>query len=734
MHNPLVLNPAIAGTAEGVSMVFLHRNQWVGFEGAPATQTFSIHGPLRNKLQMMGLGLHIINDKLGPINNYGISGSVAYKLPIASGKLSVGIRGGLLNHNIDLNKIEYFSGTQSVQKNKNNRFLSTFDLGLLYYTKTFYLGTAISHLFRPKITENTPGNNIQGHLERHFIATSNYDIILNQFVIFKPSVLFKYVKNSPVDLDINANFLFHNNYWLGAGYRLNYGAIFLAGINIADKLKVGYSFDASFNKIKKIVGGSHEIFISYDLKKKSPEIKLYLVTEEGVIIMTAIKDKKGYFFFGKLPSEKNYIFMLETDDLELIDEVQVKLTNKEGKEVIITANKEKNKFFRYTHLPYQETKLYAINKEMDTVMVAVRNEDGSFVFKLLPDDPDYVFSLESYDDSSSVNEINILINGKSIKLKKGEDIYFRYEKLPVEDVKLYLLDINGDTLGTGTLNDDGFFIFSTLPADKDYLFLLNAKDAGLIDEVQIMYIDDKKEKVIITAIKGADKFFKYEHLQYKEAKLHLISEEGDTLMSVIRNKDGFFLFKELPSDKNYIFLLDNMDTTLIDDILILFRDKKGKETLITATKETANRFKYHCLPGSKNGKLELIDKNDVPVILEEWEEKIVNTVFESLKFNTGEAIIRYESFPYLEKLSDLLIKRQEWKIKLSGHTDDVGRNRFNLLLSKKRAEAVKRALVKRSVPPKRIIVKYYGETKPVADNSSENGRQKNRRVEMLIVK
>ena len=223
-------------------------------------------------------------------------------------------------------------------------------------------------------------------------------------------------------------------------------------------------------------------------------------------------------------------------------------------------------------------------------------------------------------------------------------------------------------------------------------------------------------------------------MQYKEAKLHLISEDGDILMTVTRNKEGFFLFKELPSDRNYIFLLEDRDSALIDDILILFRDDKGKETLITAAKETANRFKYHYLPGSEIGKPGLIDEEDVLVILEKEEEKIVNTVFESLKFNTGEAIIRYESFPYIKELSDLLIKRPEWKIKLSGHTDDVGKERFNLLLSKKRAEAVKRALVKRMIPPKRIIVKYYGETKAVADNSSENGRQKNRRVEMLIVK
>ena len=108
--------------------------------------------------------------------------------------------------------------------------------------------------------------------------------------------------------------------------------------------------------------------------------------------------------------------------------------------------------------------------------------------------------------------------------------------------------------------------------------------------------------------------------------------------------------------------------------------------------------------------------------------------FSDLEFNIGSAIITFGSYASLGELSDLLSKKPEWKLKLSGHTDNVGSDKSNLLLSKNRAEAVKTVLTNRGVDANQIIVKYYGESQPIASNNEEDGRQKNRRVEMLIIK
>jgi len=127
-----------------------------------------------------------------------------------------------------------------------------------------------------------------------------------------------------------------------------------------------------------------------------------------------------------------------------------------------------------------------------------------------------------------------------------------------------------------------------------------------------------------------------------------------------------------------------------------------------------------------------VENKGCPEIKEE-EQEILNTAFENLEFESGKNIIKEVSFPSLEELALLLIKKSEWKITIAGHTDDVGKAQTNLILSKKRSEAVRDFLVQRGVTTERVIVQYFGEDKPIADNETKEGRQKNRRVEMTII-
>ncbi len=127
-----------------------------------------------------------------------------------------------------------------------------------------------------------------------------------------------------------------------------------------------------------------------------------------------------------------------------------------------------------------------------------------------------------------------------------------------------------------------------------------------------------------------------------------------------------------------------------------------------------------------------VENNGCPEIKEE-EQEIINTAFENLEFETAKAIIKDVSYESLEKLAELLIQKPDWRIKVAGHTDSQGAAQNNLILSKKRAEAVKEFLMSRGVTEDRIIVQYFGETQPIADNDTPEGRQKNRRVEMEII-
>lgn len=127
-----------------------------------------------------------------------------------------------------------------------------------------------------------------------------------------------------------------------------------------------------------------------------------------------------------------------------------------------------------------------------------------------------------------------------------------------------------------------------------------------------------------------------------------------------------------------------------------------------------------------------IENDGCPVIEEEVQE-ILNTAFENLEFETGKDIIKAESIPSLTELAEVLVKRPEWKLQIAGHTDNVGDEQANLVLSKKRAEAVKNFMISKGIDASRLNALFFGESMPIADNNTPEGRQKNRRVEMTII-
>jgi outer membrane protein OmpA-like peptidoglycan-associated protein len=119
--------------------------------------------------------------------------------------------------------------------------------------------------------------------------------------------------------------------------------------------------------------------------------------------------------------------------------------------------------------------------------------------------------------------------------------------------------------------------------------------------------------------------------------------------------------------------------------------------------------------------------------IEKKDQEVIDMAVKNLEFETSKDIIEESSKPSLNTLADKLKQKGEWNLLLSGHTDNVGDDDANMILSKNRAEAVKNYLISKGIAENRIKVNYFGETKPIADNTAPEGRQKNRRVEFVIV-
>ncbi len=175
------------------------------------------------------------------------------------------------------------------------------------------------------------------------------------------------------------------------------------------------------------------------------------------------------------------------------------------------------------------------------------------------------------------------------------------------------------------------------------------------------------------------------------------------------------------------------------------KDKDGVADNIDKCPEVAGLTTNFGCPEDDMDKDGIIDKLDScpktpgPVsnhgcpIIEKAEKEILKTAFSNLEFESGKDIIKVVSYSSLEELAKLLVRKPTWKLKLAGHTDNVGKVDANMTLSRKRAEAVKNFLVIVGIESERIMTEYYGPNKPIADNKTPEGRAKNRRVEMNIV-
>lgn len=264
MFNPLMINPAYAGSRENLSFALFVRDQWTGFPGAPKTQTLSVHSPLKNK--KMGLGLNIVGDQIGPKKSTAILGTYAYRIKLGKGKLSFGLRGGLVKYDINWAEVDFKDQTDNYAMNGvDSKTLPTFDFGMYYYGKSFYAGLSVNHLNEPVygIKSDSSGSD-QAMLRKHSFLTVGKAFILSENVVFKPSFLIKTVEGAPGSLDVNASFLINKTLWLGASLRSGSGIAFIFEYNITDKFRAGYAYDLTMNKLKYHSQGSHEIFIGYD--------------------------------------------------------------------------------------------------------------------------------------------------------------------------------------------------------------------------------------------------------------------------------------------------------------------------------------------------------------------------------------------------------------------------------------------------------------------------------------
>ncbi len=273
IFNPLIINPAYAGSKGVLSGVLVYRDQWTGITGAPVTQTLSIHGPLRNK--KIGLGLHVFNDKIGSIRLMGLVGSYAYRISLGQSKLSLGIQAGIYQHKVNYSELNIYNSNDNVfLQGESAKFMPDLNFGIYYYSNRYYFGAIISHLIGQEIFQSGDNTNNMFQLVKHYRFIAGYALPLNENIIFKPSCMINYTDKAPINLDINTGFLFYKKLEPGLSFRTSNALVFFIEYNIKDNLGIGYSYDYNLSKFMNHKNGSHEFMVTYDINIYKKKIML----------------------------------------------------------------------------------------------------------------------------------------------------------------------------------------------------------------------------------------------------------------------------------------------------------------------------------------------------------------------------------------------------------------------------------------------------------------------------
>lgn len=275
MFNTLAINPAYAGTRDMLSLMLLSRHQWVGFEGAPSTQTLTAHSPVANK--NIGLGLSLIHDHLGPTRQTGLYFDYSFQVKMNEAlRLSFGLKGGFNYYQLDMTQLNRLTPYDDPAYNDPNisKLLPNFGFGLYLYSTRFYLGLSAPKLLENKFsTEGDIESEQTGKETRHYFITSGAVFDLSNEVKFKPSILTRLAEASPISFDMNVNFLFKEKLWVGGMYRISnsFGAI--VQYQITKQFKIGYAFDMTTNELRNYNSGTHEIMINYEFNFNKEEVQ-----------------------------------------------------------------------------------------------------------------------------------------------------------------------------------------------------------------------------------------------------------------------------------------------------------------------------------------------------------------------------------------------------------------------------------------------------------------------------
>jgi type IX secretion system PorP/SprF family membrane protein len=263
MNNPIIVNPAYAGSRGVGNLTGVFRKQWVGINGSPTTTSLSYNTPIPR--YDFGIGASLLYDAIGPTSQTGFYLDYSYLIKFdTKGTLSLGLKGGFNYYYANYSNLIHNDPDDDINITQNEAlFLPNFGVGAYYFTDKLFLGLSVPKLIRNSLVK---GENTLQHLSReewHFFLMGGYIFNITDNIDFKPSFITRYAVGAPLSLELTGTVMLYDKVWLGAMYR--YGESFGGLINwqITPKFNIGYSYDLTRNDLAIYNKGSHEITLNY---------------------------------------------------------------------------------------------------------------------------------------------------------------------------------------------------------------------------------------------------------------------------------------------------------------------------------------------------------------------------------------------------------------------------------------------------------------------------------------
>jgi len=190
---------------------------------------------------------------------------------------------------------------------------------------------------------------------------------------------------------------------------------------------------------------------------------------------------------------------------------------------------------------------------------------------------------------------------------------------------------------------------------------------------------------------------------------------GETQVEKVKQAGGVYSYGNAVETKTAKFKLEGYNADTVKTVFVTAPNLRGKNAYL----EADGFFRFA--------------KEAEVIILKEEEKQVMKKAFENLEYRSTSDVILSSSFASLNELAQLMISNPTWKLRISGHTDNVGSYDSNMNLSKRRSESVRKYLMSKGLAMDRFEVFYFGPDKPIAPNDTEEGKARNRRVEMLLV-